>query len=73
MVGHPFHERVVWQLCTLRGHSEGVCAVAFSADGKRIVSGSHDHLVKIWDAASGGKVSSLGDALREVRIGLGHS
>ena len=75
VVRHPFYERSVWQLCTLRGHghTEGVCSVAFSADGKRIVSGSHDHLVKIWDAATGGKVSRLGGALCEVRIGLGHS
>jgi len=30
-----------------------VSSVAFSPDGKRIVSGSHDMTVRIWDAATG--------------------
>ena len=34
-----------------------VQSVAFSADGTLVVSGSEDGLVKIWDAATGGKVS----------------
>ena len=41
--------RRVWQVCTLRGHFGKVRSVAFSPDGKRVVSGSDDHLVKIWD------------------------
>ncbi|KAJ1482692.1 hypothetical protein T484DRAFT_1803187 [Baffinella frigidus] len=32
------------------GHSHHVCSVAFSADGKRVVRGAQDNLVKIWDA-----------------------
>jgi WD40 repeat protein len=35
---------------TLAGHSGGVRSVAISADGKRVVSGSDDKTVKIWDA-----------------------
>jgi WD40 repeat protein len=35
---------------TLEGHSSQVYSVSFSADGKRIVSGSLDKTVKIWDA-----------------------
>ena len=35
-----------------------VSSVALSKDGKRIVSGSYDNLVKIWDAATGAEVSS---------------
>ena len=50
---------VRWQVLTLAGHSEMVLTVAFSADGKRIVSGSYDNLVKIWDAATGAQVSSF--------------
>ena len=50
---------VRWQVLTLAGHSGLVFAVAFSADGKRIVSGSADKLVKIWDAATGAQVSSF--------------
>ena len=43
--------------CSVAGHSREVTSVAMSADGKRIVSGSGDTLVKIWDAATGAVVS----------------
>ena len=36
----------------LSGHYQLVTAVAFSPGGKKIVSGSHDEMVKIWDAES---------------------
>jgi len=48
--------RVGWQVRTLRGHSEEVNSVAFSRDGKWIVSGSSDADVKIWDVATGAEV-----------------
>ena len=47
-----------WQVRTLAGHLGSVLSVDFSADGKRIVSGSADRLVKIWDTASGAEVIS---------------
>jgi len=34
-----------------RGHSDRVNAVAWSSDGKRIASASHDQTVQVWDAA----------------------
>ena len=37
---------------TLKGHSWVVSSVSFSPDGKRIVSGSSDGTVKVWDARS---------------------
>jgi WD40 repeat protein len=49
--------RVDEQKCTLRGHSDWVRSVAYSQDGKLIVSGSHDRTVRIWDAATGEEVS----------------
>ena len=52
-------ERVGWQVCTLTGHAGWVRSVAFSPDGKRIVSGSADNLVKIWNVKTGAEVSSF--------------
>ena len=40
-------------LRTLHGHSGGVSSVAFSPDGRRIVTGSLDGTAKAWDAATG--------------------
>jgi len=37
---------------TLKGHSDGVTSVSFSPDGKRIVSGSWDNTLKVWDISS---------------------
>ena len=47
--------------CTLRGDdpSEGVLAAGFSPDGTRIVSGSGDGTVQVWDAASGQELKVL--------------
>jgi len=38
---------------TLKGHTDKILSVSYSPDGKRIVSGSVDMTVKVWDAASG--------------------
>ena len=45
------------QECTLRGHSSWVRSVAYSPDGKHVVSGSDDQTVKFWNAATGTEVS----------------
>ena len=57
------------QMRTLTGHTSTVFSVAFSRDGTRIVSGSFDRSVKIWDAETGAEVSSFvcGRALRVAR------
>ena len=52
-------ERVHWQVQTLAGHSGTVWSVTFSLDGTRIVSGSDDKLVKIWDVETGDEVNSF--------------
>ena len=33
-------------------HSDWVRSVAFSPDGKTIVSGSYDQTIKVWDAGA---------------------
>ena len=47
------------QAYALTGHRRGVNSVAVSPDGKRIVSGSDDNLVKIWAVESGAEVGIL--------------
>jgi hypothetical protein len=43
----------------LKGHTNRVSGVAFSPDGKRIVSGSWDNILKVWDVATGQEVLTL--------------
>ncbi|EGD81111.1 WD-40 repeat protein [Salpingoeca rosetta] len=40
-------------LMQLKGHTGYVTSVSFSADGKRLVSGSWDKTVRVWDASTG--------------------
>jgi WD40 repeat protein len=44
-----------WQtgMSILYGHTNSVSSVVYSSNGSRIVSGSYDHTVRIWDAVSG--------------------
>ena len=41
----------------MTGHSRDVLSVAYSPDGKHIVSGSFDNTVKVWDSQTGTEVS----------------
>jgi hypothetical protein len=47
------------ELQTLKGHTELVFSAAYSPDGSRIVSGSQDKVVRIWDAKSGHTLRKL--------------
>ncbi|KAF7351988.1 WD-REPEATS-REGION domain-containing protein [Mycena venus] len=40
-------------IASIEGHTDTVYSVAFSPDGKRIVSGSRDNTMCLWDAESG--------------------
>ncbi|KAG5651693.1 hypothetical protein H0H81_007805 [Sphagnurus paluster] len=47
------------ELKELKGHTSLVTSVAFSPDGKHIVSGSDDKSVQVWDAATGNEMKEL--------------
>jgi WD40 repeat protein len=52
----------VWDLTTgkkLKDHSNLVYAVAVTADGKRVISGSRDNTLKVWDLTTGNVIASF--------------
>jgi WD40 repeat protein len=51
--------RLVLQLVNpLKGHTGPVWSVAYSPDGRHIVSGSYDRTIRIWDAETGAAVGN---------------
>lgn len=46
---------------TMQGHMESVDAAAFFSDGRRVVTGSWDHTLQIWDVQEG--LTSVGGPL----------
>jgi WD40 repeat protein len=55
----------VWQvdtlqeIHTLRGHRNNVSDVAFTRDGKTLISAASDHMVRFWDVGSGTELRKL--------------
>src|SRR5262249_7711414 len=56
---------IVWdaatgkELLSLRGHPEAVRYVAFSSDGKYIVTGGTDGVLKVWEGVTGQEILAL--------------
>ena len=55
-------------LQTLEGHSHPVYSVALSPDGKQVVSGFHDIIVRLWDAVTGAALQTLEGHSRPVYL-----
>jgi WD40 repeat protein len=53
----PLPEAVI---ATLKGHTEIVYSVAFSPDGKQVLTGSFDRTLKLWETATGKEIKSFG-------------
>jgi WD40 repeat protein len=47
-------------VATLKGHTEVVYAIAFSPDGKSVLTGSFDKTLKLWDSTTGKEVKTFG-------------
>jgi WD40 repeat protein len=64
---HPWLEPLsqsLWQpgavlVCTLAGHTGAVKAVAIEPDGKRALTASDDHTLKLWNLETGAEVLTL--------------
>jgi len=55
----PFIHLGTAQRAIFRGHESWVNGVSYSPDGTRIVSGSFDKTLRVWDAASGAELAVL--------------
>jgi WD40 repeat protein/tRNA A-37 threonylcarbamoyl transferase component Bud32 len=48
------------EIHTLKGHADSIWNIAFSLDGKRILSASSDLTFKVWDAQTGREIYTIG-------------
>jgi WD40 repeat protein len=52
---------------TLKAHSGWVTGVAFSPDGRRLVSGSWDRTLRFWEVTTGEQLSNVTSKMKEVQ------
>jgi len=78
-VGYAPYDIILWDAKTgarqklLKGHSNWVVSLAFSADGKRLISGAGDSTARVWDVESGkeiGRIRFPGESTYVKGVGL---
>ena len=47
------------KLLDLSGHTDGVCSITYSSNGRFIATGSDDTTVRLWDAETGAPLATL--------------
>jgi len=47
------------RVCELRGHTNQIKDLAFTADGSRIITGSNDKTIRVWNAMTGAQVGQM--------------
>src|SRR5690349_15270990 len=58
---------------TFKGHTGSVLSVAFTSDGKTLISSSRDHTIKIWDLTTGQLKQTLTNHASDVySVALSH-
>lgn len=71
---HLYDMEKLVELPSLRGHGDVVDCVAFSPDGRTLVSGSWDRQIKIWDLVTGEERMTMHCPVgipRKLQFGLG--
>src|SRR5258706_12389667 len=48
-------QQQTWSPCVhvLEGHTDACYCIAFSPDGRQLVSGSRDHMIRLWNIRTG--------------------
>jgi WD40 repeat protein/uncharacterized caspase-like protein len=62
----PAQDKLKVEVVPQVGHSLSVTSVAFSADGRNVLSGNYDNTAKLWDLASGKLVRTFEGHSRKV-------
>lgn len=65
--GHIHHHDVRvadHHICTLTGHSQEVCGLQWSPDGRYLASGGNDNLVYVWPRVQEGGVTNNSQSVR---------